>query len=105
MFIIVEKDLYTSNKNFIGGEIVYHLNNNDYTKTLILPYNSANPLEEIVGANYLIYLVKLLIIYATLMLLQCFKCTHAVLAFSFVFDNIGLETHNDTSHDISSHVG
>lgn len=69
MPIIVEGDFYTSNENLMSGEVIYCPNSNNFAKTLILPHNNANLLEEFIGANYLIYLVKSLIICPTLILL------------------------------------
>lgn len=60
--IIIGRDLYTSNDNPMGGDIVYRLNSNNFTRILILLHNCINPLEKFVGANYLIYLVIPLII-------------------------------------------
>lgn len=69
MSIIIGKDFHTNSENLMGGEVVYCPNSNNLTRTLVLLHNSGNPLEEFIGANYLIYLVKPLIICPTLMLL------------------------------------
>lgn len=105
MPIIVDKDPYTSSENFISGEDFYRPNSNDLARTLILPNKSANLLEKFVEVNNLIYLVKPLIICSTPMFLQFFKCTHAVIALSFVCDNKGSKTGNNTGHSISRHTG
>lgn len=104
MSIIVREDLYKNSKNFMGGEVVYRLNSNDLARTLILVHKSANPLEKFVKANYFINLVKPLIICSSPMFLQCFKCTHTFIALSFVCNNIGSKTGNNTGHGISGHV-
>lgn len=90
MPIIGRRDLHTSSENLIDGEVIYRPNNNNLARTLILPQNSTKLLEEFVGANYLIYLVKLLIICPTLIFFQYFKYIWAVLALSFICGNIRL---------------
>lgn len=63
MSIIDGGDLHISSENYISGEVIYRLNSNDLVKTSVLLYNSANSSEKFVKANYLIHLVKSLIIY------------------------------------------
>lgn len=62
MPVIIKRDLYISSENSIVNKIIYYLNSNNLAKTPVLPHNSANPLKKFVRANYLIYLVKALII-------------------------------------------
>lgn len=65
----MRKDPHMSSKNSISGNVVYYPNNNNLTKTLVLPYSNTHSLKKFVKANYLSYLVKPLIIYPTSMLL------------------------------------
>lgn len=104
MSIIIKKNSYTNNENFIGNKVIYRPNNNNLAKTLILLYNSANSFEEFVEANYFIYLVKLLIIFPISILFQCFNCAYRILAFSFVCNDISLEISNNTNYSISGHA-
>lgn len=104
MPIIIKKDPHTNSRNFVGGEVVYFRNSNDFMKFSILLHNSANPSEEFVGANYLIYLIKLFIISLILILLKCFKYTHVVLTLLLVCNNMRSKTGNNTGHDLSSYA-
>lgn len=96
---------HTSIKNPMSGEIVYRPNSNDPARTPLLPHNGANTTKEFVRPNDLIHLVKTLVICPTPILINCFRCTRAVLAFSFIRGNVGSEPGKEIGHGISGHAG